>query len=75
MKLKTLLKRIKPIEIIGKTDIDIKEIKIDSKKVVSDTLFICLRGKDNDGHKFIKEVERYGAVAIISEKRVERGYW
>ena len=71
MKLKTLIKRLKPIEVVGRTDLEIKDIKIDSKKVVSDTLFVCIRGKDNDGHKFIKEAERYGAVAIICEKKLD----
>jgi UDP-N-acetylmuramyl-tripeptide synthetase len=70
MKLKKLISCLKPLEIIGKTDLDIKEIKIDSKKVVQGTLFVCISGKDCDGHNFVKEAERYGAIAIICEKKL-----
>ena len=71
MKLKTLIKRLKIVEIVGNADVNISEIVMDSKKAVVDSLFICVRGKDNDGHKFVKEAERYGAVAIISEKKLD----
>lgn len=71
MKLKALIKNLKYKEIVGKTDLEIKEIKTDSNSVVSGSLFICLKGKDFDGHGFIRQVEKYGAVAIISEKKLE----
>lgn len=71
MKLKSLIKRLKQVEIIGNTDIEIKNVEITSKEVTSDCLFICLKGKENDGHKFVKEAERYGAVAIVCEKKLD----
>lgn len=71
MKLKALIKNIKPVDVIGSTDIEIKDVIIDSKKVVSSSIFVCLRGKENDGHDFVKEAERYGAVAIVCEEQLD----
>ena len=71
MKLIDLLKNVDYKKIIGKKDINIKEIVIDSNKVVQDSLFICIRGKDFDGHSFVKQVQTYGATAIVCEKQLD----
>lgn len=71
MKLLDLLKDVKYKKIIGKQDVNIKEIVMDSNKVVQDSLFICISGKDFDGHSYVKQAESYGAIAIVCEKEVE----
>ncbi len=71
MQLKDLIKALEEVQIVGKTDMEIKEIKTDSSMVTSDSLFICLKGRDYDGHAFIKQVEEYGAVAVITEKKLD----
>ena len=71
MELKRLIKNLDVLEIDGNTDIDIKEIKVDSNQVTKGCMFICLCGKDFDGHDFIKQVEQYGASVIITEKRIQ----
>lgn len=70
MKLIDLLKNVDYKKIIGKKDIDIKEITIDSNKVVAKSLFICINGNSFDGHDYVKQAERYGAIAVICEKEV-----
>lgn len=71
MKLKNLIKNLDVVEVIGKTDVDVTDIKTDSNSVVSGSLFICIKGKDFDGHGFIRQVEKYGAVAIVTEKKID----
>lgn len=70
MKLVDLLKKVNYKKIIGKKEIDIKEITIDSNKVVQKSLFICINGNSFDGHDYVKQAERYGATAILCEKEV-----
>lgn len=43
----------------------------DSRKVEKDTLFICIKGANFDGHDAINEVIEKGAKAILVEKEVE----
>lgn len=71
MKLNKLFKGINFEEVIGSDDIEISEIKTDSNKVTKGSMFICLRGKDYDGHNFVKQAEKYGAVAVVTERKIE----
>ena len=71
MKLDKLIKGIDFKEIIGGNDLEISEIKTDSNQVAKGSMFICLRGKDYDGHDFVKQAEKYGAVAVVTEKKID----
>ena len=39
--------------------LDIKDIKIDSNSVSKNTLFICMKGEDFDGHDYVYQAENY----------------
>ena len=67
MKLQELIKNIKPKQIIGSTDTDIKGINIDSRKIAAGHLFIAMKGTQVDGHTFIGKALEQGAVAILCE--------
>ncbi len=67
MKLEELLKNITPLNIIGETDIDIKGVNIDSRKIADGHLFVALRGTQVDGHKFIAKAIEMGAKAVLCE--------
>ena len=71
MKLSELIKDLHYTEIIGSTDREIKDITADSNAVVQDGLFVCISGGNYDGHDFTKQVEDYGGVAAIVEKRLD----
>ena len=43
----------------------IRDIKIDSRSVTSKDLFIALKGKNQDGHKYINDVLKKHPSAII----------
>lgn len=71
MKLKSLIKNLQVKKVIGNTDIEVKDLKTNSNSVGEGSLFICLNGRDFDGHKFIRQVELYGAVGVITEEELE----
>ena len=53
MKIKELLKNIKPLEIVGDVDVDITGVNIDSRRIENGHLFVAMKGTQVDGHKFI----------------------
>lgn len=68
MKLSDLLKNIKTISIEGDTDIEIKGLSMDSRKIVSGGIFFAVPGENFDGHNFIDDAITYGASVIVCEK-------
>ncbi|MFI3207782.1 MAG: UDP-N-acetylmuramoyl-L-alanyl-D-glutamate--2,6-diaminopimelate ligase [Eubacteriales bacterium] len=76
MKLIQLLEKLeytvgqKP-EAIDIASVEITELVNDSRKVVADSVFVCISGAVVDGHDFIKEVAQKGATVVIVEKDVE----
>ncbi|OMH41104.1 UDP-N-acetylmuramoyl-tripeptide--D-alanyl-D-alanine ligase [Desulfurobacterium indicum] len=54
-------------KIIGNKDIQVERFEFDSRKVKGNTLFIPLKGK-RDGHDFIEDAFKNGAVATLTEK-------
>ena len=50
---------------------EVSNVVIDSRKVEKDCLFIAIRGTRVDGHMFIPQTIRDGALCALSEKRIE----
>ena len=71
MKLRELLKNIKPISIQGDTDIDITGINIDSRRIEKGHLFVAIKGTQTDGHQYIPKALEQGAAAILCEELPE----
>lgn len=69
MILKDLLNAIEPIEVIGRTDIEIKSLHFDSRKIGAGDLFVAQVGTAVDGHTFIDSCIANGAAAIVLSKR------
>ena len=55
------------LNVVGNTSIDISSICNDSRKVVSGSLFVAVKGFSSDGHDYIASVLEKGASAIIYE--------
>lgn len=71
MKLSDLIKDIDADIICGSTDIDIKNLTIDSRKAAEGTLFVCIYGIHTDGHKYIPSAFDSGCRAVICERDVD----
>ncbi len=65
MILKDLLTAIKPIEVVGRTDIEIQGLHFDSRKVGAGDVFVAQVGTAVDGHTFIDGCVARGAAAIV----------
>ena len=55
-------------EVVGSTQLSIKDIQIDSRKVQEGSVFVAIRGIQADGHEFIETAIQKGAIAIVCEK-------
>jgi UDP-N-acetylmuramoyl-L-alanyl-D-glutamate--2,6-diaminopimelate ligase len=67
-KLQDLIYKAGITEVVGSTNISISSIFFDNRKVISDSLFIAVKGTTNDGHNFIESAIENGAIAIICEQ-------
>lgn len=71
MKLKDVLRKVKPLETIGSMETEITDVQIDSRKVKKGSLFIAERGTQTDGHVFIPAAVKNGAAAVVCETMPE----
>lgn len=67
MTLSELIKDIDTVNITGSTDIEIKGVDIDSRRVAEGHLFVAMKGTQVDGHTFIGKAVDQGAAAILCE--------
>ena len=67
MTLEELIEGLELTKVVGKTDIDIKGVNIDSRRIAEGHLFVAQRGTQVDGHKFIPKAIEQGAKAIVCE--------
>ncbi|MGV8018180.1 MAG: hypothetical protein AB2L26_08365 [Ignavibacteria bacterium] len=51
-----------------------KSVSIDSRKTAREILFIGIKGENNDGHKYIKELARNGRIkaAVVNKSWFEK---
>lgn len=52
----------------GNADIDITELVYDSRKVIKDCIFVCLRGLNFNSHDIIEDIVKAGAKAVVIEE-------
>ena len=75
MILNDLLNGLDIINITGNLNIDITNIAYDSRKVEENTLFICIKGFNSDGHKYIESAIEKGAKAFLVQEDINiEGY-
>ncbi|HDR6268838.1 TPA: UDP-N-acetylmuramoyl-L-alanyl-D-glutamate--2,6-diaminopimelate ligase [Bacillus cereus] len=73
MKLKELADLLLIRETIGDMNVEITGLEMDSRKITSGNLFICVSGIDGfleDRHQFVEDAVKNGAVALIVERDV-----
>lgn len=71
MNLLTLIHPLIAKSVIGCADVEITGIHTDSRDIEPGHLFVCLQGHIYDGHAFVADAIRNGAVAIIADRKVE----
>ncbi len=63
---KTLEEISSGAKILGDGKIQISGIEHDSRKITAGNLFVCMEGAHVDGHNFINQAVKNGAVAILT---------
>ena len=66
--LKDILYKTSLVSTSGSMDREISHIAFDSRKVTKGTLFIAVKGTQADGHEYIVQAVKAGAVAVVCEK-------
>ena len=70
MKLRKLLEGIEILNDFDNFDFDIKGISYDSRQIEKDSIFVCLKGSNFDGHKFASEAMKNGAKVVVCERNL-----
>ncbi|CAI9274406.1 unnamed protein product [Lactuca saligna] len=63
--------KVVPISVLGNLEIEITGIQHDSRLVEPGDLFVCCVGKKTDGHLFLTEADKRGAVAVVASKEID----
>lgn len=71
MKLESIINGMDVVKVVGNKNKDVSELVIDSNCVTKGSLYVCLVGRDYDGHDFISTAEKYGATAVLCERELE----
>lgn len=66
-KLKDILYKVHIEAVHGSTDVNVKKIEFDSRKVAKNDVFVAIKGTLSDGHEYIDKAISLGAKAIICE--------
>ncbi|MBQ0087771.1 MAG: UDP-N-acetylmuramoyl-L-alanyl-D-glutamate--2,6-diaminopimelate ligase [Prevotellaceae bacterium] len=67
MILSEILTKVKPINIVGTTEINVTGINIDSRKIKAGDMFIAVKGTQADGHNYISKALELGVKVIVCE--------
>ena len=54
---------------------EVAGIALDSRKITKDWLFVATKGERVDGHSFIRQVAKSGALCVISEQNLKTQDW
>ena len=68
MKLQELLRGVAVKSSTAADDLEIREVRYDSRAVQAGDLFVAIRGFATDGHQYIGKALEQGAVAIVCEE-------
>ncbi len=73
MNLEQVISTLNVISIIGDQHGDVTGIYTDSREVITGSVFVAVKGNEVDGHEFVAQAAKNGAVAIISESQKPAG--
>lgn len=68
MKLQELLRGVAVKSSTAADDLEIREVRYDSRAVQAGDLFVAIRGFATDGHQYISKAMKQGAVAVVCEE-------
>jgi UDP-N-acetylmuramoyl-L-alanyl-D-glutamate--2,6-diaminopimelate ligase len=67
MQLQEILYGVTILNLVGITNKEVVALEFDSRKVTKDTVFFAIKGTLTDGHRYIEETIRAGAMVVVCE--------
>ncbi|MDX6482124.1 MAG: UDP-N-acetylmuramoyl-L-alanyl-D-glutamate--2,6-diaminopimelate ligase, partial [Gaiellaceae bacterium] len=71
MNLERLAAALEPVQVLGSTEIEVRDLAYDARGVDPGALFFCVPGARVDGHDFAADAVAAGAVALVVERELE----
>lgn len=71
MKLSQLNELFLQASVIGDPNTEFKGVQLDSRRIQSADLFVCIVGHNIDGHQYAEHAKQQGAAALVVEKKLE----
>jgi UDP-N-acetylmuramoyl-L-alanyl-D-glutamate--2,6-diaminopimelate ligase len=68
MKLGQLLEGLPDYDLDGNSELEIKGLGYDSRRIQPGELFVAMRGYSQNGHDYLNDAIRKGAVALVAEE-------
>lgn len=72
MELKNILSSLEGLKVKGDLTIDITNVESDSRNIKKGGLFVAIKGFDVDGHEYIKQAIKNGAVAVVASPEIDK---
>jgi len=66
--LRDILEKAGMKEVSGSVDVEIHSLKFDSRMVERGCLYFAVKGAASDGHQYIPDAVKSGAIAVVCEK-------
>lgn len=63
--------KVVPVSVYGDLEVEITGIQHDSRVVSAGDLFVCCVGRKTDGHLYLSEADKRGAVAVVASKEID----
>jgi UDP-N-acetylmuramoyl-L-alanyl-D-glutamate--2,6-diaminopimelate ligase len=71
MNLERVTATLEPAQVLGSTEVEVRDLAYDSRSVVPGSLFFCVPGHRADGHGFAADAIAGGAVALVVERELD----
>ena len=71
MRMQEVLQGITYIKVEGGNQETLHHVQTDSRLVKQGDVFVCLTGEHTDGHRYVEQAVKNGAVLILAEKEVQ----
>lgn len=72
MELKSILSGLEGLKVKGDLTINVTNIDSDSRNIKKNGLFVAINGFDADGHDYIKQAIKKGAIAVIASVDIDK---
>jgi len=71
MQLQEILYGVTILNLVGVTNREVAALEFDSRKIVKGSVFFAIKGTLTDGHKYIEDTIKAGAIVVVCETMPE----